>query len=410
VGALCASATKPDRGITFLSLGSKSFLSYAELLQNARDRLGTLQALGLQRGDVVVMQLPELREHLAWLWAAILGCMPPVNIALPAKYEAGSAVVRKLLGVVEDLEARHVLAVQSNARSLRELLSPVAPQCVVHDVSSLLLQPGAEPQPPVAPEETCFYQLTSGSTGKSKVIPECHSAIIAHARHSAAHCNYSSLDVTLNWLPFDHVVPMLTYHMTDIYIGRSAVQVPTAEVIAWPLLWVEAMAAHRVTHSWAPNFGFKLVVEALAAASPETSRYDLSALRRLMNAGEQVTTEVCDAFLRGLSLSRSVMQPAFGMAEVSTCMTYNNEYDRVQAASVIKASTQEAALCLAPAGATGAEVIRFVDLGPVSPGVEMRIACDGGSHVRQELQVRHSSVAPPPALGTIAHSDAPLPS
>ena len=277
----------------------------------------------------------------------------------------------------------------------------------------------------------------------------------------------------MNWLPFDHVVPMLTYHMTDIYIGRSAVQVPilsprvtlrgsccessdiaatsatqvpTAEVIAWPLLWVEAMAAHRVTHSWAPNFGFKLVVEALAAASPETSRYDLSALRRLMNAGEQVTTEVrrgpgttgssshrssarrihrggastvasvhppwqvCDAFLRGLSLSRSVMQPAFGMAEVSTCMTYNNEYDRVQAASVIKASTQEAALCLAPAGATGAEVIRFVDLGPVSPGVEMRIACDGGSHVRQELQVRHSSVAPPPALGTTAHSDAPLPS
>ena len=101
--------------------------------------------------------------------------------------------MRKLLGVVEDLEARHVLAVQSNARSLRELLSPVAPQCVVHDVSSLLLQPGAEPQPPVAPEETCFYQLTSGSTGKSKVIPECHSAIIAHARHSAAHCNYSSL-------------------------------------------------------------------------------------------------------------------------------------------------------------------------------------------------------------------------
>ena len=58
----------------------------------------------------------------------------------------------------------------------------------------------------------------------NQIIPERHCAVISHVRHSAAHCAYASDDVTLNWLPFDHVVPMLTYHLADVYLCRSAVQ------------------------------------------------------------------------------------------------------------------------------------------------------------------------------------------
>lgn len=55
------------------------------------------------------------------------------------------------------------------------------------------------------------------------------------------------------------------------------------------------MAEHRVSHSWTPNFGFKLVAAALEAtptpqAAPSVG--DLSSIRSLMNAGEQVTAEV----------------------------------------------------------------------------------------------------------------------
>ena len=49
------------------------------------------------------------------------------------------------------------------------------------------------------------------------------------------HGRHTSDDVTLNWLPFDHVVPLLTYHMADVYLSRAAVQLPTSE----------ARAAHR---------------------------------------------------------------------------------------------------------------------------------------------------------------------
>ena len=95
----------------------------------------------------------------------------------------------------------------------------------------------------------------------------------------------------MNWLPFDHVVPMLTFHLADTYLGRNAVQVPTAQVIADPLLWMRVIEKHRVTHSWAPNFGFKLVAQAIEK-SGKPCTLDLTSLKLLMNAGEQCVAEV----------------------------------------------------------------------------------------------------------------------
>ncbi|EOD08800.1 hypothetical protein EMIHUDRAFT_57768, partial [Emiliania huxleyi CCMP1516] len=143
--------------------------------------------------------------------------------------------------------------------------------------------------------DVLFYQLTSGSTGVPKVIPETHAAVIHHIRSTAQGCAaLPGEETSLNWLPFDHVVPILTYHFADAYLGRAAVQLPTDEVIADPLAWLRSLAAHRVTHSWSPNFGFKLAASALReggldATAARESLGDLSCVRRLMNAGEQVT-------------------------------------------------------------------------------------------------------------------------
>ena len=207
--------------------------------------------------------------------------------------------------------------------------------------------------------------------------------------------------------------------MADVYLGRAAVQLPTSEVIEEPLLWLRTMAEHRVTHSWTPNFGFKLVAAALEEAPHlAPSIGDLSRLRCLMNAGEQVTAEVCNGFLERTGLPPRVMQPAFGMAECCTCMTYNHAYAEGRATvRVVKASLQSASLRLvdspspsslrlAPPPSSSSLrlatadsradatldrnlegnldrnvdsnldrhlVASFVDLGPPSPGVEIRI-------------------------------------
>ena len=66
---------------------------------------------------------------------------------------------------------------------------------------------------------------------------------------------------------------------------------------------------------------------------------------------------MCDAFLACTKLPPSVMQPAFGMAEVCTCMTYNNTFTSGVQSSlrVLKASLQAPVLEIAPEDAPGSQ-------------------------------------------------------
>ena len=290
------------KGIKYVEQGECTFESYASLRDEARKVLSALRKLGLTPGEPLAMQVTERKLHLHAVWGCALGGFPSLTVAIPPKYVAGNAVVQKLLGVLAQVDARHLLASSANVAPLSALLPA---SVALHDVAALELA-GVEPEA-VQPHragsnDVLFYQLTSGSTGIPKCIPERHDAIISHIRLSAQDNQYTSENVTLNWLPFDHVVPMLTYHLADVYLQRLAVQLPTAEVVGDPLLWLRTMAEHKVTHSWAPNFGFKLVAQADHPPGA-CAKVDLSSVERLMNAGEQVRVccRVCSDSLESAS-------------------------------------------------------------------------------------------------------------
>jgi len=305
--------------------------------------------------------------------------------------------------VIAQLDARDVMASARNVEPLK-LVLPTGVRA--HDVATLDWNVPERDivEHAVKPNDVLFYQLTSGSTGIPKCIPERHCAVISHIRHSTVHCDYRADDVTLNWLPFDHVVPMLTFHLKDVYLGCSAVQVPTERVIASPLLWMRLVERYRVTHSWAPNFGFKLVAAAIQKEMDKEGKaftHDVSSLKLLMNAGEQVVADVCDTFLRATGLPQSVMQPAFGMAEVCTCMTYNNDYDAASNVRVTKESVQANELQVVGVGASvqAGETLSFMDLGPPSPGVEIRICqLEDGTTTLRERQVGRFQIRGPSVM------------
>jgi acyl-CoA synthetase (AMP-forming)/AMP-acid ligase II len=171
-----------------------------------------------------------------------------------------------------------------------------------------------------------FLQLTSGSTGIPKCIQLTHEVVIQHIVSSQRECGYKRGEWTLNWLPFDHVVPLVTCHLRDVYLGLNQVQASTAQVLERPLMWLELLAQFGCAYSWAPNFGYKLVLNAAKMRGEDVSPLDLSCMKRFLNAGEQCTREVCDAFVSYSGIESCVMQPAFGMAETSTCFSYCNNY------------------------------------------------------------------------------------
>lgn len=395
-----ATRTGASGGITYVEDGHERFESYAELLAGAKRVLHGLQKLGLKKGDPLPLQITDRQQHFHVVWGCFLGGIIPVTIAIPNRYDAENPVFRKLLGVWKLLGGKHVLASAVNVEPLKKLMPADA---VVFDAAALdLSQEGAEAD--IGPSDVVFYQLTSGSTGTPKCIPETHAAIIAQIKFSTVDVGYDPADRTLNWLPFDHVVPMLTFHMKDTYLGCHAFQAPTAEILAEPMKWLDLMEKHRINYSWSPNFGYKLAATAINRAQAERGgvarKWDLTGLKKLMNAGEQVTEIVCSDFLRLTGLSPAVMQPAFGMAEVATCMTYANDYGSGYGTSIhrVRKSSLQDVIEEADADTPDSECLSLVDLGPPSPGVEIRITKGATRDVLGEGQIGHLQIRGPSVM------------
>ena len=87
----------PGRGIVHVRAdGSEHFQSYPALLASARSVLTGLRRAGLRPGDRLILQVPRPEDHFTGFWAAVLGGITPVTVAVPPSYEERVAVVNKL--------------------------------------------------------------------------------------------------------------------------------------------------------------------------------------------------------------------------------------------------------------------------------------------------------------------------
>lgn len=398
--ALIQTATRcKNQGITYISAkGEREFQTYSSLLDEAKCILNGLRNQGLQAGQRVILQIASLRDYFPTLWACVLGGIQPVTVAVAPTYTEKNAVVNKLYNTWELLGHPCILTSDSLVESLGNLRSLLSlPELKICSVGELRnYSPTAEFYPS-RPDEVAFLQLTSGSTGVPKCIQETHQGIIAHIHAAKQFNGYETQDICLNWLPVDHVVPILTCHFKDTYLGCQQIEVATAVILANPLKWLDLMEEYRVSHSWTPNFGFKLISEALAKNPGHT--WDLSSVKFLMNAGEQVTAKVVREFLANVAsfgISDQVMQPAFGMAEVCTCMTYQNQFNKQTDIYRIKKSSVGGQLELTTDA--NIDVIEFTDLGLPVPGVQIRITDAQNSLLPEgvigRLQIKGKVVTP----------------
>lgn len=390
--------------------GSATTLSYATLLARASRALGGLRQRGLRAGDRAILQVPSLAGHFVAFWACVLGGIVPTTVALPPSYGEPSAVAHKLWNTAKLLGFPLLIGGADSASALAALPAALGEpgRFEVAPIEALeQCAPDGDYHAP-RPEDVVFLQLTSGSTGVPKCIQETHRGIIHHVHGAALHNGYSRDDVDLSFLPLDHVVPILTCHLKDVYLGLRQVHVRTGHVLRDPLRWLDLLEAHGATHTWAPNFAFKLVAEALGVATGR--RWDLSRVRAFMNAGEQVTLPVVTEFLRLMApfgVPERALQPAFGMAEVCTCMTWENDFSPARGALRVAKSSLGGALSLAAADEEG---IDFVSLGPPHPGVEIRIAGERNETLPERmigrLQIRGAVVTPGYLLNEEANREA----
>jgi amino acid adenylation domain-containing protein len=402
-----ARAAERGKGISYVEeSGAASEQSYAELQREALEIAGGLAIAGLRRGDRVLLQLGTLRAHFTTFWGCLLAGVIPATVAIAPSYEADNAVVAKLVNAWRLLDRPTVLTSAGLAPSLEGLKALFSMDGLsVCAVESLSLPAPAAHLPPSLPSDVAFLQLSSGSTGLPKAVQITHDGVVHHAHGVTRHNGHSPDDVSLNWLPVDHVVAMLTCHLRDVYLGCAQIQVATGVILADPLRLLDLMAERRVTHSFSPNFGFKLITSRLESRA--SASWDLRALKHLTNGGEQATLPVIRDFLRltaPFGVTASVMQPAFGMAESCTGIAYNNHFDLGN--SVHRVAKSSLGGVLEHTFDDDAGSIPFVDLGAPIPGVKIRIVDADDRLVSQgiigRMQLQGAVVTP----GYVNHPDA----
>ncbi|HZF87722.1 non-ribosomal peptide synthetase [Streptomyces sp.] len=355
--------------------GSEHRRTYASLIPEASRVLAGLRRAGLRPGDQVILQCDATEDFLAVLWGCVLGGFVAVPLTVPASYDTPSAALTKLEGIWRMLGRPWIVCSAGREAGLREVAARQdwpGPRLTTAD--ALREAPEDHDWHPAGPDDLMLMLMTSGSTGLPKAVRLTHRNVLTRSAATEQMNGLGADDVSLNWIPLDHVTGVVMFHLRDVYLGCRQIHAPTSYVLQDPLRWMDLADRHRVTVTWAPNFAFGLLAE---QSDRFTDRaWDLSPMRLVMNAGEVVVASAARRFLHALKpfgLPQDVMHPGWGMSETCSVVT-------------------DAVLPAEPVPDEGT----FVSCGRPYPGFAMRIVDEQGTVLTEgeagRFQVRGTSV------------------
>ncbi|WP_432935782.1 AMP-binding protein [Marinactinospora thermotolerans] len=388
----------PATGVRVIGRDRDELLPSAVLLDRAKRVLGGLRSRGLAPGSHAILQIDDLAEYFPVLWGCLLGGIRSVTITPPSSYAEDSPELEKLAGVWRRLQAP-IITGAAGATALAGAF-PGSSGPTADDILTVAELSEGEPSEDVhgaAPDDVAVLQLSSGSTGQSKIIQITHRAVIEMAIGCRERNRVSAGDVTFNWLPLDHVVPLVMFHLRDVVLGCTGIHAPTAYIAEDPLRWLDALDRYGVHHSWSPNFGYKMLGDALAAAPGRS--WDLSSVNTLLNGGEQCTMPVVRKFLgatSGFGLRPDAMVFSWGMAETATGIVFKFVSEE-RSSLLVATDSLGGVLRLVDADFDG-DTVEFTSMGSPAPGARFRIVDDDGrvttERVIGRLQARSGRVTP----------------
>ena len=334
-----------------------SFYSYKNLLTDAAIILGGLRSFGLQPQDKIILQLQDTRYFFAALWGCFLGGFVPIPLEVAVNSAQGN---NKLQTVWELCNSPLVIA----ETPLEEFKTATIAELLDNQPDRNYHYPNSN--------ELALLLFTSGSTGKPKGVMLSVKNLLVGVYGMAKVNQLTQKDITLNWMPLEHVASLVMFHLTEIYLGCQQIHVSTSTILQNPLQWLNLIDKYRVTATWSPNFAYNLVNQKLK--DNLSQQWDLSCVRWMGNGAEAVVAQTTKKFLQSLApygLKSNVVSPGYGMSETCSGIAHSDSFNL---------NTES----------------DFVEVGAPIPGVSLRIV-DENNEVATEgeiglLQVKGETV------------------
>lgn len=333
---LLADARKKDRHIRFINGETdESTVTFGELWDRSIALLGSLQSRGMKTGDELVIFSNSNEDFVVAFWAAVLGGIVPVPVAVGISDEHRF----KLFRILQQLER----ATLFTELGLLQRLLGFSEKQDLGDVSAILesrtalisdVDPGDSGELYAAtPGDTAFIQYSSGSTSDPKGVVLTHRNLCANICAIIEAVNWMADDQSLSWMPLTHDMGLIAYHLSVMAAGMNHAVMDTGVFVRRPLLWMIKANELRATQLCSPNFGYKHFLKLFERKGlPDL---DLSCVKLILNGAEPISYELCEEFLAALAphgLKRTAMFPVYGLAEATVGVSLpkpGTEYSRI---------------------------------------------------------------------------------
>ena len=305
-------------------------LSYRQLMEGAERMAARLAALGVQRGDRVVLCMqncPQLvMAHFAILRAnAVVVPVNPMNRAEELKHyitdpdtkvaittgDLAPELAKASNALAPGERLAHLVVTQFTDAFDADIAGPDAPPdtwrewlCTPHALPALeggqahawadaLACTAAPPALLVGLNDLAVLPYTSGTTGLPKGCMHLHKSIMHNAVASSLWGNGAADNVTLAVVPMFHITGMVSVMHAAIYMGATLLVMPR-----WDRdLAGRLISRYKVT-TWTniPT----MVIDLLA--SPNFAQYDLSSLAYIGGGGAAMPQAVAQRLLEHYGL------------------------------------------------------------------------------------------------------------
>ncbi|HET9108463.1 MAG TPA: non-ribosomal peptide synthetase [Steroidobacteraceae bacterium] len=389
------------RSITYLEGEHETrTVGFDELYERALGILHHLQRLGARPGEKLILFLGDNEQFIDAFWAAVLGGIVPVPVALGISDEHRHKLLRiaRRLGdpfiYTERRSLDRVAAFAEQAGETETMRRLRARAFLVDDLDDIS-RAGKVHQ--ARAQDIAFIQFSSGSTSEPKGVVLTHGNIIANARGATEVAGFNENDVSLSWMPLTHDMGLIGFHLF-MFVNRVHAHLMATDLfIRRPLLWLQFASRIRASILCSPNFGYKHYLKVLGERPIEG--LDLSAVRLIFNGAEPISVGLCEQFLDRLApagLARNAMYPVYGLAEASLAVSFPPPGSPMRTIALNRHQLGVgAAAQLVRAGAR--EAVQLVSEGKAIPFCQLRIADDDDRPLPEgrigHLHVRGDNVA-----------------
>ncbi|NEP72196.1 MAG: AMP-binding protein [Okeania sp. SIO2G4] len=351
-------AAKTDQKIVYIQPDkSEKTQTYKDLLLEAQKILSGLRKFGLKPQEKVVFQIESYQDFISSFWGCVLGGFVPVPVrSINYTPEQINKTTSRLAHTLQMLEQPLLLTDVVFAEQIPQI--PELSQVGKFPVLTVEELCGNEPDTnwhSSQPDDVAVMMFTSGSTGIPKGVVLSHRNLLSQTMGSVQMNGFTRKDISLSWVPIDHVGGLVYFHIRDVYLGSKQIHFPFELFLQEPLIWLDLIDRFKVNIAFGPNFAYSLINDCAETISKR--QWNLSSIKFFLNAAEPIVTKTARRFLQLLApygLAPTVMCPSWGMAEVSSGATFSHNFSLD--------STTDYDL--------------FVEVGSPIPGVDLRIVED----------------------------------